>query len=65
MKNLTRLVKSFQIETPVVSAMFLGYFVLLLMSAVMIYNHTQTGSPDQAELKSGSDQPGAVMHIQN
>ena len=39
MKRIEKLVKAIHVETPVLNAVFIGYFVLLIASVMLVTKH--------------------------
>lgn len=61
MKRVANLVKSIQIEAPVVNAMFIGYFVLLIASALIIFSHNSDENETPGLSSTNTEIPANVQ----
>jgi hypothetical protein len=56
MKSVVKIVKSLHADSNTISAMFFGYFVLLAVTAAMIFNAANTGHNSMATSKVQTEQ---------
>ena len=56
MKSVAKLLRSLNVETPVLSVMYISYFVLLILSATVIMS-TMDSSPE-TNITASSETPG-------
>jgi hypothetical protein len=56
MKSAVKIVKSFQADSSTISAMFFGYFVLLAVTAAVIFSSVNTDHSSMATSKVKTEQ---------
>jgi hypothetical protein len=56
MKSVVKIVKSLQADSSTISAMFFGYFVLLAVTAAVIFNTVSTDNSSMAASKVKTEQ---------